>query len=186
MGEEVVGLWACPVGCRLTLPLWYPEGGLPSLSPVNPAFSLPSFPYPPAPLPRWGRGRFFCFLMQGASPLASPELSRKRHWDMGRTARPEGTCSGWSPADLAVPEAAGAACLLCRLSTLPLAYVLSPIPPAPFPTGRGRFFAFLCKGLRPLHPRGLGGTRHWLCLWKTGSFGFKWSVGTRRGGGNLG
>ncbi len=33
-------------------------------------------------------------------------------------------------------------------------------PPTPFPAGRGRFLVFLCKGLRPLHPRGLnpGGT----------------------------
>ena len=42
-----------------------------------------------------------------------------------------GGVPGWLPADLAVPEAAGAACLLCRLSTLPLAYLLSPIPPPP-------------------------------------------------------
>ena len=36
-------------------------------------------PYPPNPLPRQGRGRFFCFLMQGASPLASPAFNRLRH-----------------------------------------------------------------------------------------------------------
>ena len=36
----------------------------------------------------------------------------------------------------------------------------APIPPTPFPAGRGRLLVFLCKGLRPLHPRGLnpGGT----------------------------
>ena len=56
----------------------------------------------------------------------------------------------------------GGACLLCHLPTLPLAYFLAPIPPPPFPAGRGRFLVFLCKGLRPLHPRGLGGARHWL------------------------
>ena len=33
-------------------------------------------PQPPSPA---GRGRFFCFLMQGASPLASPALSRRQH-----------------------------------------------------------------------------------------------------------
>ena len=48
------------------------------------------------------------------------------------------------------------ACLLCRLPTLPLAYFLAPHPPDPLPLrGRGRFKVFLCKGLRPLHPRGL-------------------------------
>ena len=29
----------------------------------------------------------------------------------------------------------------------------APIPPTPFPAGRGRLIVFLCKGLRPLHPR---------------------------------
>ena len=53
------------------------------------------------------------------------------------------------------------ACLPCRPPTLPLACFLSPIPPTPFPAGRGRFLVFLCKGLRPLHsrdlnPRGIG------------------------------
>ena len=52
-----------------------------------------------------------------------------------------------------------------------LAFDFAPIPPTPFPVGRGRFLAFLCKGLRPLHPRGLGGTRHWGCLWKAGCDG---------------
>ncbi len=51
----------------------------------------------------------------------------------------------------------GGACRLCRLPTLPLACFLAPIPPTPFPVGRGRFLVFLCKGLRPLHPRGWTG-----------------------------
>ena len=43
-------------------------------------------------------------------------------------------------------------------------FLFSPHPPCPLPLrGRGRFFVFLCKGLRPLHPRGLnpGGTGKW-------------------------
>ena len=47
-----------------------PGGGLPSRSPARPTFSFISFPHPPAPLPV-GKGAF-SFLMQGASPLASP------------------------------------------------------------------------------------------------------------------
>ena len=44
-------------------------------------------------------------------------------------------------------------CLLCRLSALPFALILPPIPPTPFPSGEGGdFLVFLCKGLRPLHP----------------------------------
>ena len=31
----------------------------------------------------------------------------------------------------------GGACLVCRLPTMPLVYFLSPIPPAPFPSGEG-------------------------------------------------
>ena len=153
MGEEVTGWGACLPCCRLTLPLWCPEGGLPCLPPANPAFGLLSCPLSPRPLPLWGRGRFFCFLMQGASPLASPRLSRKRHWCRGRTARPAGGWLSRSPADLAVPEAAGAACLLCRLSTLPLAYLLSPIPPPPFPSGEGGDFLFsYARGFAPCIP----------------------------------
>ena len=36
--------------------------------------ALFSFPYPPDPLPG-GKGEIFCFLMQGAAPLASPGLN---------------------------------------------------------------------------------------------------------------
>ena len=53
-------------------------GGLPSLPPAAPAFSLLFCPHPPAPLPS-GKGEIFSFLMQGASPLASPALNRLRH-----------------------------------------------------------------------------------------------------------
>ena len=64
-----------------------------------------------------------------------------------------GGVPGWLPADLAVPEAAGAACLLCRLSTLPSAYVLSPIPPPPFPSGEGGDFLFsYARGFAPCIP----------------------------------
>ena len=53
--------------------------GLCPTSPALPAVSYIFSPYPPDPLPRWGRGRFFSFLMQGAPPLASPALDRLRH-----------------------------------------------------------------------------------------------------------
>ena len=78
---------------------------------------------------------------------------------------------GWSPADLALPEPGGGrrgavACRPCLAGTrrraqgggrplpLPLACFSAPIPPTPFPAGRGGLIVFLCKGLRPLHPRG--------------------------------
>ena len=62
---------ACLLCRQPTLPFRTPQGGLPSLSPACPAFSLLSFPHPPAPFPA-GRGRDYSFFMQGASPLASP------------------------------------------------------------------------------------------------------------------
>ena len=44
-----------------------PAGGLPSLPPVNPAFSLLSFPHPPAPLPS-GKGEIFTLFRRGLRP----------------------------------------------------------------------------------------------------------------------
>ena len=53
------------------------------------------------------------------------------------------------------------ACLLCRLPTLLFVYLSAPIPPTPFPAGRGRFFVLFCRGLAPpaplrLSPDGIG------------------------------
>ena len=91
-------------GGRLpTLPLRCSQGGLPSLPPAYPAFPdaagglggfgrLPALPLvcfvapiPPAPFPA-GRGRDYSFLMQGASPLASPgaEPTARRKTDRKR------------------------------------------------------------------------------------------------------
>ena len=44
------------------------------------------------------------------------------------------------------------ACRLCRLPILPLTYFLAPIPPTPFPAGRGETISLFCRGLRPRHP----------------------------------
>ena len=60
------------------------------------------------------------------------------------------------PAYPAFPDATGGGLGgFGRLPALPLVCFLSPIPPPPFPAGRGRIKVILCKGLRPLHPRGL-------------------------------
>ena len=120
--------------------LW---GGLPSLSPAYPAFSLLSRPHPPTP-PSQREGGIFSFFMQGASPLASPGLGGARHWLGERWRRPAGGLPSLSPAYPA------------------FSLFVCPHPPYPLPGGKGGFLVFLCKGLRPLHPRGLDGARHWL------------------------
>ena len=67
--------WGLPRRCRRGGCQRCPAGGVPALSPVNPAFRFlfcPLSPRPPSPV---GKGEIFCFLMQGASPLASPGLN---------------------------------------------------------------------------------------------------------------
>ena len=47
----------------------------------------------------------------------------------------------------------GGACPLCRLPTMPLALLLPPIPPTPFPGGEGGgTISLFRRGLRPRHP----------------------------------
>ena len=54
------------------------RGGLPSLSPACPAFSLLCRPHPPSPLPRWGRGSPKVYFAGGSAP-GTPALNRLRH-----------------------------------------------------------------------------------------------------------
>ena len=120
-----------PRRCLLDLPLMSPAGSVPSLLPAYPAFSLyfcPLSPRPPSPA---GKGENFSFLMQGASPLASPGLN------------PGGTGAG------GVSRAGGS------LPSLPPAYPafscpLSPQPPSP--AGKGETQSLFRRGSAPGTP----------------------------------
>ena len=130
-------------------------------SPANPAFGFlfcPPSPkgkdIPPTRARRalfpGGKGENHSFLMQGASPLASPGLSGARHW-----------------LDLPARHSAGG-----LLSCLPanIAFSLLSCPPSPkgkdipptrarralFPGGKGENHCFLMQGASPPAPRGAG------------------------------
>ena len=69
VGDFLPPRGACPVGRRLDLPLWYPAGGLPSLSPPYPALSLLSCPLSPRPPSPAGKGETKVFSCKGLRPL---------------------------------------------------------------------------------------------------------------------
>ena len=97
-------------------------------------------PIPPAPARRalfpGGEGGVFLFsYARGFAPCipgTEPEAAR---------------------AEPAVQVPGGVVRFLCRLPTLPSAYFPAPIPPAPFPAGRGGFFLFsYARGFAPCIP----------------------------------
>ena len=133
-----------------------PGGGLTGRLPVYPAFTILPAPIPPAPFPS-GEGGDYKLVLPGASPPAPLRLclcGTGGGWGGGVR---RGACS--SSADAAGGGGIPGGGLTGWLPVYPTFTVLSaPIPPAPFPAGRGRIIVFLCKGLRPLHPRGWVGS----------------------------
>ena len=111
-------------------------GGLPSLSPAYPAFSLFSFPLSPRPPSPVGKGGIKVIFMQGASPLASPALDRLRHLQ-------------------SLPSRCQAGGLLSLLPAYPafnlLFCPLSPRPPSP--VGKGEIKVIFMQGAAPLASR---------------------------------
>ena len=97
------GWWGERIPRRRGWRAWGNRFSLPPLSrretcPVGrlPTLPLVCFlaPYPPNPLPRWGKGRLRLFFMQGASPLASPGAGRDAALKVGGMRRPAGACPG--------------------------------------------------------------------------------------------
>ena len=138
-------------------------GGVLSLSPAYPAFSLLSFPPspkgkdipPPALAERSsppGKGEIFSFLMQGASPLASPGLNPGGTYSPSKTGTQRGAC----------PCVAGGGgrwrCpkggVLFLSPAYPAFSLLSfPYPPDPLPLrGRGRSKVYFAGGFAPGTP----------------------------------
>ena len=137
----------------LSLPLWYPAGGVLSLSPADFAFSLIFCPHPPAPLPS-GKGETLrLFYARGFAPCI-PGAEPGRHLQNLPLCFP---VRGFAPCGTGmggVPVPGGGRGGFGRPPAFYFSFVSAPIPPPPFPAGRGRLKVFLCKGLRPLHPRG--------------------------------
>ena len=136
---------------------------------------------PPSPQPALaersspaGKGETFSFLMQGASPLASPGLDGTRHWLSPAVPALKGACffSCWLRWALTLPGGGrgGWGCppplpLVCFLAPLPRRGRISPLPALAersSPAGKGEIFSFLMQGASPLAFPGLDGTRHWL------------------------
>ena len=149
----VPGGGACLLCRLLTLPLAY--------------FFAP-IPQPPS---RREGGDYRLFYARGCAPCI-PGAEPGRHWFAPPLWKTQwGACPGVAGA-AGVSSTRRGACPLCRLPALPLwcprgsvpalspvnpafRFLFCPLSPSPLPRwGRGRFFAFLCKGLRPLHPRG--------------------------------
>ena len=157
---------------RLSLPLWCPAGGLPSLSPAYPAFSLFSCPLSPQPPSPVGKGETISIFRRGLRPrhpcirpFAAFTEPAKQVPAGGLSLGVGGTRRGaqWfrSPAYPAAVVPGGGACPLCRLPPPPLTCFPAPYPPSPLPLrGRGGIKVIFMQGAPPLASPALDRLRH--------------------------
>ncbi len=150
-GEPRARRGACPLRAGLGASRC-PAGGVPGWSPAYPAFALLSCPYPQPPSPT-GKGRPKLFYARGFAPCIPGGWAGRGTGEGGEPRARRGACPLRSRGRGASRCPAGGrarlvACLPC------LCFTFLPLSPTPFPDGEGGTKLFLCKGLRPLHPRG--------------------------------
>ena len=145
------------------------QGASPLASPgVEPArrwlFSAVSVflcPYPPDPLPPWGRGRLYTLFRRGLTPPAPLRNKPARHW---LRAGNKASGGAWGAMGAAGREGAssGGACVFYSPGLFLVYHKdFAPIPPTPFPLGEGGDFRlFYARGFAPcipgLNPDGTG------------------------------
>ena len=110
-------------------------------------YFFPPSPCPPSPP---GKGDIKVIFMQGASPLASPRPSRKRHRLNLRCGCPKGGLPGRSPGRrvLAVPKGWLARLVACQPCLWLYFFPPSPCPPSP--PGKGDIKVIFMQGASPL------------------------------------
>ena len=102
-----------------------------------------------------GKGETFSFLMQGASPLASPGLNPSGTYSPSKTGAQRKACPCVAGAE-SVSGVQGMACFLCRRLAPAVSLPFCPLSPRPpSPPGKGGIFSFLMQGASPLASPGL-------------------------------
>ncbi len=148
---EMLGSVPCAAPARPCRPC--PRRGVCLLCrpPTVPFACFPA-PYPPAPLPRRGRGRPRLFHARGFAPCIpapEPEAALARR----ALAVPAGVHRGLVASSPCRPCPRRGACLLCRPPTVPFACFPAPYPPDPLPQrGRGRPKVYFAGGFAPGTP----------------------------------
>ena len=130
-----------------------PSGGVPSLSPAYPAFSLFVCPHPPNPLPS-GKGETISLFCRGLRPR-HPGIRPLTALTATATAVPGGGRALLVAGSPCCHGTLWGACRLCRLPILPLAYLSAPIPLPPSQR-EGGIFSFFMQGASPLASPGAG------------------------------